>query len=149
MRRYAWNRLAKANIGRHQRTRDILITNETNQLLKNVTSGFQGTRYHFNETFSSLATVCIDDGTVVIQKGPQRAPLGRTDKIPVIGPGNLQNALAAITCAVALGGTVDQIQEGLQGFKPLEHRLEFVATRHEISFYNDSLATIPEALAYA
>jgi UDP-N-acetylmuramoylalanine--D-glutamate ligase len=140
---------AKANIGRYQRARDILITNETNQLLKNVTSRFQGTRYHFNEGLSSLATVCINNGAVVIQKGEQRVSVVRTDELPVIGPGNLQNVLAAITCAVALGGTVDQIHEGLQGFKPLEHRLEFVATRHEISFYNDSLATIPEALAHA
>jgi UDP-N-acetylmuramoylalanine--D-glutamate ligase len=73
----------------------------------------------------------------------------RTEELPVIGPGNLQNALAAITCGVAFGGTTAQIQKGLLTFKPLEHRLEFVATRHEISFYNDSLATIPEALAHA
>jgi UDP-N-acetylmuramoylalanine--D-glutamate ligase len=79
----------------------------------------------------------------------ERRLLMRIEELPVIGPGNLQNALAAITCGVAFGGSVAQIQKGLQSFKPLEHRLEFVATRHEISFYNDSLATIPEALAHA
>ncbi len=72
----------------------------------------------------------------------------RTNELPVIGPGNLQNALAAITCGIALGGSAAQIREGLRSFKPLEHRLEFVATRHGISFYNDSLATIPEALVH-
>jgi UDP-N-acetylmuramoylalanine--D-glutamate ligase len=140
---------AKANIGRHQRAGDFLITNETNQLLKNITSGFSGYHLHFNEEGSDFSTTCVDDGTIVMTRNGERRLLMRIEELPVIGPGNLQNALAAITCGVAFGGSVAQIQKGLQSFKPLEHRLEFVATRHKISFYNDSLATIPEALAHA
>ncbi len=140
---------AKANIGRHQRATDILITNEANKLLKSVTSGFLGVHHHFIEEPSDSATTSVDADTIVITKDGKRTPLMRIEELPVIGPGNLQNALAAITCAVALDGTDTQIKEGLRSFKPLEHRLEFFATRHEISFYNDSLATSPEALAHA
>jgi UDP-N-acetylmuramoylalanine--D-glutamate ligase len=140
---------AKANIARHQSAERLLITHETNQLLKNVTRGFQGNQLYFKEDLSASATTYVEDGTIVIHKDGTRTPVMRTDELPVIGPGNLQNALAAITCGVALGGSSAQIREGLRSFKPLEHRLEFVATRHGISFYNDSLATIPEALVHA
>lgn len=140
---------AKANIARHQGADGFLITEENNQLLKSVTGGFPGKHRHFNTSVRASATTYVDDGTIVITKDGTHTPVMRTDELPVIGPGNLQNALAAITCGVALGGSAAQIREGLRSFKPLEHRLEFVATRHGISFYNDSLATIPEALAHA
>ena len=140
---------AKANIARHQGTTDILITNESNSLLTRVTSGCSSARSYFTEGPSDSAVTSVEVDTIVITSAGKRFPLMRTEELPVIGPGNLQNALAAITCAVSLGGTVTQVQEGLRSFKPLEHRLEFVATSHEISFYNDSLATIPEALAHA
>jgi len=140
---------AKANIARYQRSTDLLITNETNQLLKNVTSGFHGSHLHFNQERSDTSTTYVDGNTIAIRKDGQHLPVIHTDELPLIGPGNLQNALAAITCGVAFGGSIAQIQEGLRSFKPLEHRLEFVATRHDISFYNDSLATIPEALSHA
>ncbi len=140
---------AKANIARHQGADGFLITEENNQLLKSVTTGFRGKLRYFNDDVSASATTYVDDGTIVIHKDGTRTPVMRTDELPVIGPGNLQNALAAITCGVALGGSAAQIREGLRSFKPLDHRLEFVAIRHGISFYNDSLATIPEALAHA
>lgn len=140
---------AKANIGRRQQSTDFLITNETNHLLTTITSGFLGSHVHFSEGRSDTSTTSVEGDTIVIVKNGERLPVVRTEDLPVIGPGNLQNALAAITCGVAFGGSVAQIAEGLRAFKPLEHRLEFVATRHDISFYNDSLATIPEALAHA
>lgn len=140
---------AKANIARHQLASDILITHEENQLLRDITSECAAMRHHFNERLSASSTTYVTDGTIVIDQGGCRTPIARTNDLPIIGPGNLQNSLAAITCAVALGGTIEQIQQGLRNFKPLEHRLEFVATRHEISFYNDSLATIPDALMNA
>lgn len=140
---------AKLAIARHQSSNDILVLNESNQLLATRTTGFQGGRRYFTEGKSSSALVSISDGTICILKEGELTPLLRTEELPVIGPGNLQNALAAITCAVALGSTAAQIKEGLTTFKPLEHRLEFVAERFDISFYNDSLSTIPEALAHA
>lgn len=140
---------AKANIARHQNADNVLITNETNYLLRHVTSGCEAKRCTFNEALSDSATTYVDQGTIVIHKDGTRTPVMRTDELPVIGPGNLQNALAAITCAIALGGSPQQIREGLCSFKPLEHRLEYVDKRHGIAFYNDSLATIPDALAHA
>lgn len=140
---------AKANIARRQGAESFLITEENNQLLKSLSAGFQGKQHHFNNSSSASATTYVENETIVIHKDGTRTPVMRTDELPVIGPGNLQNALAAITCGVALGGSVTQIREGLRSFKPLEHRLEFVETRYGISFYNDSLATIPEALVHA
>ena len=57
------------------------------------------------------------------------------------GRHNIENALAAVACARALGVPSDAIARGLSGFRGVEHRLELVRTWNEIRFINDSKAT--------
>lgn len=61
------------------------------------------------------------------------------------GDHNIQNIMAAL-CACKLLGIPDNfIVEGINTFKGLEHRIEYVGKYRDIDFYNDSIATIPEA----
>lgn len=59
------------------------------------------------------------------------------------------NFKIAACVANHLGIKPEQIKKAALDFKPLEHRLEFITTKNKISFYNDSLATTPEALLNA
>jgi UDP-N-acetylmuramate dehydrogenase len=55
---------------------------------------------------------------------------------------------AVITCKL-FNISDHAIEAALATFVPLEHRQEFVAEKHGIRFYNDSIATVPEAAIYA
>lgn len=67
------------------------------------------------------------------------------DKLPLKGEHNKSNVKAALCAIHAFGVPIDDVIPHLYTFKPLEHRQEFVGTFHGISFYNDSISTIPQA----
>lgn len=67
------------------------------------------------------------------------------NNVPLKGEHNKSNVKAALCAIHAFGVPVDDVIPYLYTFKPLEHRQEFVGTFHGISFYNDSISTIPQA----
>ena len=75
-----------------------------------------------------------------------RLDLSRTG---LFGPHNRENIAAAALAALAVGGTLDGVQKGLDGFQGLAHRLEYVRTLHDIDFVNDSKATNVDAVLRA
>jgi len=65
------------------------------------------------------------------------------------GPHNAQNALAAIAACQALGIDQAAIDEGLETFPGLPHRMERVKTVNGVLFVNDSKATNADSTAPA
>jgi UDP-N-acetylmuramoylalanine--D-glutamate ligase len=65
------------------------------------------------------------------------------------GDHNKENIAAAILATLAAKGNMDGVVTGLNSFSPLPHRLEFIKTINEVSFYNDSKATNPDAVKRA
>lgn len=68
---------------------------------------------------------------------------------PLVGEHNYQNVECAIIASKLAGIDNETIIEGIKEFKSPAHRLEYVAEKDGISFYNDSKATNPEAAIVA
>src|SRR5262249_42341436 len=66
-------------------------------------------------------------------------------EIPLPGKFNIQNVMAAIAAAQLCGVKAPAIREAIRTFQALPHRLEPVGTYKGITFYDDSIATVPDA----
>ena len=62
-------------------------------------------------------------------------------ELPIHGAHNVSNALAACALAHALGTPTEALAAGLRSFKGLPHRLERVALRRGVAWYDDSKGT--------
>jgi UDP-N-acetylmuramoylalanine--D-glutamate ligase len=63
------------------------------------------------------------------------------DELQIFGRHNAANALAACALAVCGGAPVESLAGGLRAFRGLPHRLERVAVRRGVTWYDDSKGT--------
>ncbi|WP_428654069.1 UDP-N-acetylmuramoyl-L-alanine--D-glutamate ligase [Runella sp.] len=88
------------------------------------------------------------DGLLHLIRHPRTFDI-RADELPIKGPHNAINAMAATLAAMAVGLTDEQIRNGLLTFQNAAHRLEPVAKINDIQFINDSKATNVDSVYYA
>jgi UDP-N-acetylmuramoylalanine--D-glutamate ligase len=86
----------------------------------------------------------LEDDWIVIERGGKRERVAPRETVLLRGEHNLANAIAACTIGAAAGFPVEILAGGLEGFRGVAHRLEFVGRRRGADWYNDSIATAPE-----
>jgi UDP-N-acetylmuramoylalanine--D-glutamate ligase len=92
---------------------------------------------------------CSLDGGIVVERapgGPDLVLFGAAD-VPLPGPHNLENAMAAALLARAVGAPADGLAAAFATFRGLPHRLERVGERAGVVFYDDSKGTNVAATA--
>ena len=88
------------------------------------------------------------DGVLHLTRHPRTFDIS-ADELPIKGPHNAINAMAATLAAMAVGLTDEQIKTGLTTFQNAAHRLESVEEINGIRFINDSKATNVDSVFYA
>lgn len=63
----------------------------------------------------------------------------------LVGLCNVENVMAAIAIAGEMGVPMETILDVVRDFRAVEHRIEFVATKKGVDYYNDSKGTNPDA----
>jgi len=63
----------------------------------------------------------------------------------LVGMCNVENVMAAIAIAEGMQVPMDTILTVIKTFKAVEHRIEYVATKGGVDYYNDSKGTNPDA----
>ncbi len=83
----------------------------------------------------------VRDAQIFVRWQGSDEPVCAINEMQIIGKHNIENALAAVSAAVICGVPPAKAGEHLKSFRALEHRLEYVATKNGVVFYNDSKAT--------
>ena len=98
------------------------------------------------------ATMYLQNGAVTyapITGDPRPiAIVGRGD-IPLAGLHNLQNVMAALLAALAIGCDPARLREAVKTFRPMPHRLEPVEEIENVLYVDDSKSTNPGSVVAA
>ena len=105
---------------------------------------------NFDEIKSNKLTISLENGYTYLNQDNiylnDKLLLNRNDiKCELKGDHNLKNIMFVLTVASLYNLDLNKTLESIKNFKPLEHRLEYVGKYKDIEFYNDTIATIPEA----
>ena len=80
-------------------------------------------------------------GKIILRmEGAERAVCD-AQEVRIPGPHNLENALAAVCCAGAMGVPAPVIRHSLRTFAGVEHRIEFTRELDGVRYVNDSKGT--------
>jgi UDP-N-acetylmuramoyl-L-alanine---L-glutamate ligase len=140
--------LAKYNIAKYQEENDYFIFNADDKNIQFLIEEYIPQGKFLPYSFSAdLDNGCMLSDYDILFKRHEKTlyTYDTTAEKNLKGDHNLMNIMAAI-CACKTFGIPDQaIDQGIAGFFPLEHRIEHVGKFGGVDFYNDSIATIPEA----
>lgn len=137
---------AKENITRYQTENDWLIYDADHALPREIAARSKARRIACSLE-APQAPGCFLSGDWVVWRSEdnQEEPVVRQREVPLLGRFNLANVLAAVAAAKLLRASSPEIAGAVRQFQPLEHRLEWVGTYDGVTYYDDSIATVPEA----
>jgi len=137
---------AKEAVAMNQTKEDVCVLNYENDYTRDF-----GTRCPARVVYFSSARE-LDEGyflrgTRIIRKfdGNERDLMDIRTDMNLVGIHNAENVMAGIAMAEGLGVPMDVILSVIKVFKAVEHRIEYVATKNGVVYYNDSKGTNPDA----
>jgi UDP-N-acetylmuramoyl-tripeptide--D-alanyl-D-alanine ligase len=139
---------AKAEILEHTRPGDVLVANADDPRVMSRARSFAGRVITFGvEQNADVQATDVQlqglEGTTATVRTPQGVFRLRS---PLLGSGNLLNALAATAVAVEFGVSLDVIAERIAALKPAYHRGELLRLPGGLTLIDDSYNSSPAAL---
>lgn len=90
-----------------------------------------------------------DVGMLWVRIGEVHAPICHRSALQLIGEHNVANVLAAAAVSMLAGAPLEVVRRVATTFRGVAHRLQLVAERNGVRWYDDSIATAPERLLAA
>lgn len=135
----------KENIAMNQDRNGTCVLNYEDERLRTFGSQLTIPVIFFSSVRKLDQGVYLEDDMIVLKQGDQEIEFVKTGEMNIIGQHNYENAMAAAAIAWAMGIDVEIIRRTLREFKAVEHRIEYVAEKQGVVYYNDSKGTNPDA----
>lgn len=141
-------RQAKQRICRYQEEADWLVVDDDCPAARTLARSSPATLLRFSRTHAVRYGAWVHDRQIHMRMpGGETQPVCSVADIRLRGPHNWSNVAAAVAAAGMCGVAPADIRQAVRSFGGLPHRLQQVALYHDVAFYDDSMATTPEAAA--
>ena len=135
----------KEDICRNQDKDDFVILNYEDEELRAFADRTSASPLFFSSKRELENGLFYKDGYIYLAKDSKSERLIHEDEMNIIGLHNMENAMAAIAMAYVYGVPMKEILDSVRAFKAVEHRIEFVAEKGGVRYYNDSKGTNVDA----
>lgn len=135
----------KARIFANQGQGGFAVLNYDDPLTLALAGKSRGRTIFFSRRVELQSGVYVREGKIVSKLDGVGEVVCGVDELGIPGAHNLENALAAVAAAKAMGVGTPSLADTLKRFKGVSHRLEFVAEINGIRYVNDSKGTNPDA----
>ncbi|WP_026511488.1 MULTISPECIES: UDP-N-acetylmuramoyl-L-alanine--D-glutamate ligase [unclassified Butyrivibrio] len=135
----------KENITNNQTKDDICVLNYDNEYTRDFAARCPATVVFFSSKEKLEDGFFLDGEDICLAKSGTSEKVMNVHEMNLVGTCNYENVMAAIAMGLAMGVPMDTILNVVRSFKAVEHRIEFVATKNGVDYYNDSKGTNPDA----
>ena len=148
---------SKVRIFENQTAENTAILNVNDKFINQLTQQIKAHKLFFRHAKESESRDEILEGALIQKKKisfqskrfPQAKGAIKKSRINLKGIHNIENAAAAALAAFAAGGSLKGIKAALEEYPGLPHRLEYIGTLDDVSYFNDSKATNTAAVLRA
>lgn len=135
----------KESIVKNQNKNDFCILNYEDPYTRDFGNRCPGNVVWFSSKQELKDGFFLKDDTIYRANGRNVCELVKMQDTKLLGDHNAENIMAAIAMCEAYGVPMDSILTSVKNFKAVEHRIEYVATKRGVDYYNDSKGTNPDA----
>lgn len=139
----------KESITYNQTEQDACILNYDDPVLREFGKTIKPKSIYFSSRQYLTEGYCIDGDLIIRNHDGVRTEIVNVHDLQILGRHSHENAMAAIAVSVEMGVPMEVIQKEICKFKAVEHRIEFVADKDGVKYYNDSKGTNPDAAIQA
>jgi len=139
----------KESITVNQTEKDCCVLNYDDLVLREFGESMKPRAIYFSSRNSLDEGYCIDGDVIIRNHGKNREEIVNINELNLLGRHNHENVMAAIAIASELNVPLEVIKKAVCEFQAVEHRIEFVAEKAGVKYYNDSKGTNPDAAIQA
>lgn len=135
----------KEAIAKNQRSEDTCVLNYEDSYTRDFGSRCPAKVVYFSSKRKLREGIYLDGEEIFLAEGGCAERLMNIHDMNLVGMCNVENVMAAIAMSHAMKVPMELILKTVREFKAVEHRIEFVATKNGVDYYNDSKGTNPDA----
>lgn len=136
---------AKESITKNQKPSQVCVLNYEDERLREFAKKAPCKVVFFSSAHELKDGFFYDGKSLFVSVDGNAKKLLDVTELKILGVHNYENAMAAAAVSFYMGVPMDTIVKALKNFHAVEHRIEYVATKRGVRYYNDSKGTNPDA----